>query len=81
MDNWLSPELLSSIPLIGGMAAWVGRTSSRVTTTEREISDFKDAFQQHMKDDAKAHERIARMEGTLTEMNKSLARIETRIKK
>lgn len=72
----LDPSTWAALPVIGGVAMWVGRLHQRVNNTAEDVDDFKKGFTQHMADDARAHERLANIEGQVPMIREQLNRIE-----
>jgi hypothetical protein len=76
----ITPDvLMAAIPLLAafaGYGVWIGRVQQKVDRNETDIGQFKAGLTQHMADDARAHERIANIEGQLELVVSSLERIE-----
>jgi hypothetical protein len=80
----ITPDvIMASLPvLVGfvGYGAWVGRVQQKVNRNEADLAEFTKGFTKHMADDARAHERIANIEGKLELVVNSLDRIEAHLR-
>lgn len=74
-DWLLSPEAGFG-GLFAAVAGWVGRVNQRTTRNESDVRDLREDMKQHIAEDSEAHQRVARIEGTLHSMSKQLNRIE-----
>lgn len=76
MGDWFNLNDWLTVPVFASMAAWVGRVHQRVDRNQADIAEFTKGFSQHIKDDAVAHEKIARIEERVTSIHKTLEKMD-----
>jgi len=68
-----------TLPALASMAAWVGKTNYTVSRNEKDLETFRKNFEQHMRDDAEAHKKIAKIDANVETVTRAILRLEDRL--